>query len=150
LLQFHEIFSTALNGGYLFPSRLSRFNPERNLLYTLTGVFWVPQPISTPRRSESFLISSRNHRLVRSAFTMLTELSQPIGVITVLFVSTWYEMLFKMATQLLIRSQDGVVGIETGYGLDDRRGRSSSSCMVKNILFSMSSRPVLRPTQSPI
>jgi hypothetical protein len=42
------------------------------------------------------------------------------------------------------------IGIATGYGLDDRRGRSSSTDRVKNFLFSTSSRPVLGPTQPPI
>jgi hypothetical protein len=41
-------------------------------------------------------------------------------------------------------------GIATGYGLDDKRGRSSSPVSVKNFLFSTSFRPVLGPTQPPI
>jgi hypothetical protein len=48
------------------------------------------------------------------------------------------------------RCRDSVVGIATGYGLDDRRGRSSSPGMVKNFLFSTSSRPALGSTQPPI
>jgi hypothetical protein len=43
-----------------------------------------------------------------------------------------------------------VVGIATGCGLDDTRGRSSSPGKVKNFLFSTSSRPVLGSTQPPI
>jgi hypothetical protein len=43
-----------------------------------------------------------------------------------------------------------VVGIAAGYGLDDRRGRSSNPGRVKNFLFSMSSRLDLGPTQPPI
>jgi hypothetical protein len=43
-----------------------------------------------------------------------------------------------------------VVGIATGYGLDDARSRSSSPDRVKNFLFAMSSRPALGPTQPPI
>jgi hypothetical protein len=45
---------------------------------------------------------------------------------------------------------DSAVGIATGYGLDHRRGRSSSPGGGKNFQFSMSSRPVLGPTQPPI
>jgi hypothetical protein len=43
-----------------------------------------------------------------------------------------------------------VVGIATGYGLDDGGGRSSSSSSGKNFHFSMSSSPTLGPTQPPI
>jgi hypothetical protein len=46
-------------------------------------------------------------------------------------------------------SQDSVVGIATGYGLDDR-GWSSSPSRGKNFLFSTASRPDLGPTQPPI
>jgi hypothetical protein len=35
-----------------------------------------------------------------------------------------------------IRSRDSLVGIATGYGLDDRGGRSSSPGKVNNFLFS--------------
>jgi hypothetical protein len=49
----------------------------------------------------------------------------------------------------LARSQDSAFGIATGYGLDDR-GRSSSPGRVKNLLFSISSRPAMAPTQPPI
>jgi hypothetical protein len=48
------------------------------------------------------------------------------------------------------RSRDSVVGIATGYGLDDRGIRSSSPGRVKNFLFSTSSRPALGSTQPPI
>jgi hypothetical protein len=47
-------------------------------------------------------------------------------------------------------SRDSAVGIATGYGSDDRGGRSSSPGRVKNFLFSTASRPVLGPTQPPI
>jgi hypothetical protein len=43
-----------------------------------------------------------------------------------------------------------VVGIATGYALDDRGCRSSSPGRVKNFNFSMSSRPALGSTQSPV
>jgi hypothetical protein len=43
------------------------------------------------------------------------------------------------------RSRDSAVGIATGYGLDNKRGRSSSPGGMKNFLF-RSSRPVLGPT----
>jgi hypothetical protein len=43
---------------------------------------------------------------------------------------------------------DGVVGIATGYGLDDRESELSPG-RIKNILVT-SSRPVLGPTQPPI
>jgi hypothetical protein len=45
----------------------------------------------------------------------------------------WYE----------VRSRDSVVDIATGYGLDDQ----GIGVRVTNLLFSMSSRPALRPTQ---
>jgi hypothetical protein len=32
-------------------------------------------------------------------------------------------------------SRESAVGIATGYGLDDRRGRSSSPCRDKNFLY---------------
>jgi hypothetical protein len=44
-------------------------------------------------------------------------------------------------------SRDSVVGIATGYGLDEREGRGSSPCRGKNFLFSTSSIPVLGSTQ---
>jgi hypothetical protein len=43
-------------------------------------------------------------------------------------------------------SWDSVVGIATGYGLDDRRVGSSTPGRVKNFLFSTSSRPALGST----
>jgi hypothetical protein len=46
------------------------------------------------------------------------------------------------------RSRDGVVGIVTGYGLDDRG--VGVRAPVGSRIFSTSSRPVLGPTQSPI
>jgi hypothetical protein len=48
------------------------------------------------------------------------------------------------------RSRDSVVGIATGYGLDDRDGRSLSPGRVKNFLFSTSSKSVLWSTRPPI
>jgi hypothetical protein len=47
-------------------------------------------------------------------------------------------------------SRDSVVGIATGYGLDDGGCRSSSPVSVKNFLFSTSFRSALGPTQPPI
>jgi hypothetical protein len=46
--------------------------------------------------------------------------------------------------------RDSAVGIATGYGLDDKRGRISSPDGGKNFLFSTSSRPVLGSNQRPI
>jgi hypothetical protein len=51
---------------------------------------------------------------------------------------------------VLRRYRDSVVGIVTGYGLDDRGGRISSPGRVKNFLFSTSSRPTPRSIQPPI
>jgi hypothetical protein len=48
---------------------------------------------------------------------------------------------------LLLKSRDISVGIVTGYGLD---GRGSIPGRGKIFLFSIASRPVLRPTQPPI
>jgi hypothetical protein len=42
------------------------------------------------------------------------------------------------------------VGIATVYELDDRRGLSSSPDRIKNLHFSVSSRPALWPNQPPI
>jgi hypothetical protein len=48
-------------------------------------------------------------------------------------------------------SRGSVVGIATGYGLDDRGiGVKSTGKKVKNFLFSTSFRPALGPTQPPI
>jgi hypothetical protein len=47
-------------------------------------------------------------------------------------------------------SRDSSVGIATVYGLDDQGGGSSSPCRVKNIHFSISSRPAVGSTQPPI
>jgi hypothetical protein len=47
-------------------------------------------------------------------------------------------------------SRLSAVGIATGYGLDDRRDRSSSPGRMKNLHYSMSFRPVLESTQPPI
>jgi hypothetical protein len=46
------------------------------------------------------------------------------------------------------RSRDSVVGIATGYGLDDRG--VGVQVPVGSRIFSTSSRPALGPTQSPI
>jgi hypothetical protein len=49
------------------------------------------------------------------------------------------------------RSWVSVIGIATGYGLDDREGVGVPSAgRVKNFLFSTSSRPTLGSTQPPI
>jgi hypothetical protein len=45
------------------------------------------------------------------------------------------------------RSGDSVVGIATGYGLDEPGGRSSSPGSFKNFAFCTSSRPALGFTQ---
>jgi hypothetical protein len=47
-------------------------------------------------------------------------------------------------------SRDSVVGIATGYGLDDGGVGVPSPGKVKNFLISTSSRPALRPTYPPI
>jgi hypothetical protein len=47
------------------------------------------------------------------------------------------------------RSRYSSVGIETDYGLDDRRVRISCPGRVKNFLFSTSSRPGLGPIKPP-
>jgi hypothetical protein len=47
------------------------------------------------------------------------------------------------------RSWDSVAGIETGYRLEGRKGRSFSPSRVKNFLFSKLFRPVLGSTQPP-
>jgi hypothetical protein len=54
-------------------------------------------------------------------------------------------------TVLQKRSQDSVVGIATGYGLDDRGvGVPSPGRVKKNFLFSTLSMPALGSTQPPI
>jgi hypothetical protein len=58
--------------------------------------------------------------------------------------------IFMKHTRSLSRSRDISVGIATGYGLDDRGGRSSSLGRVKNFLFSTSLRPALGSSQPPI
>jgi hypothetical protein len=58
--------------------------------------------------------------------------------------------VYKATTRTINRSRDSVVGIATGYGLDDRGVGSSSPGRVKNFHFSMSSRPALGSTQLPI
>jgi hypothetical protein len=45
---------------------------------------------------------------------------------------------------------DGVVGTATGYGLETEKSRCSSPGRVRNLHFSISSRPTLGPTQPPI
>jgi hypothetical protein len=47
-------------------------------------------------------------------------------------------------------SRDGVVGIATGYGLDDQEVGVRVPVGVKNFLFSTSCRLALGPTQPPI
>jgi hypothetical protein len=49
-------------------------------------------------------------------------------------------MILSLVKLSLQHSRDSVVGIATGYELDDPRGRSSSHCRVKTFLFSTSSR----------
>jgi hypothetical protein len=53
---------------------------------------------------------------------------------------------------LKLRSQDSVVSIVTGYGLNDRGVRVLSPGRVKNFVFSTASRsrPALGPTQPPM
>jgi hypothetical protein len=56
----------------------------------------------------------------------------------------------ERVTNYSVYSRDRVVGIATGYGLDDGEDRSSSPGRVKNLLFSTSSRPALGSTQPSI
>jgi hypothetical protein len=51
---------------------------------------------------------------------------------------------------LFLMSWNSVVGIATGYGLDDGGVGVSSPGRIKNFLFSTSSRPVLGSTKPPI
>jgi hypothetical protein len=55
-----------------------------------------------------------------------------------------------MLVHTFIEKPKIVVDIATGYGLDDRGGRSSSRSSIKNFPLSMSFRPVLVTTQPPI
>jgi hypothetical protein len=59
----------------------------------------------------------------------------------------WY---FKLFQRLHNVSQDSSVGIVTGYGLHDQGGGSLSPYRVKNVQFSISSRPALGSTQPPV
>jgi hypothetical protein len=54
------------------------------------------------------------------------------------------------ARNIICTLRDSLVGITTGYELDDREGRSSSPGRDNNFVFSISSRPALGPTQPPI
>jgi hypothetical protein len=54
---------------------------------------------------------------------------------------------YAIIIYLFIESRDSSVGIEMGYGLDSRGLNSGRG---KVFLFSIASRPVLRPTHSPI
>jgi hypothetical protein len=56
----------------------------------------------------------------------------------------------KYSYNLFVTNRGRAAGIVTGYWLHERRGRSSSPGTVKNFHFSISSRPDLEPTQSPI
>jgi hypothetical protein len=47
-------------------------------------------------------------------------------------------------------SRDSLVGIATGYGLDDQGSVVRIPLAGRNFQFSMSSRPALGPTQPPI
>jgi hypothetical protein len=47
-------------------------------------------------------------------------------------------------------SRDSVVGIATGYGLDDLRVGVRALVRVNNFNFSISSKPALRSTQPPV
>jgi hypothetical protein len=49
-----------------------------------------------------------------------------------------------------MRSRDSVVGIATGYGLDDRGVGVRVPGRIKDFLFCTSSRPSVGPTQPPI
>jgi hypothetical protein len=60
------------------------------------------------------------------------------------------QLRIYVVLQGLSVSRDSSVGIATGYGLDDQGGESSSPGRVKNFHFSISSRPALGSTQSPI
>jgi hypothetical protein len=60
-----------------------------------------------------------------------------------------YSPEISVFTYKITGSRDRVVGILTGYGLDDR-GVGVRVCGVKNFLFSMSSRPTRETSQLPI
>jgi hypothetical protein len=51
---------------------------------------------------------------------------------------------------VLLRSRGSSDGIATGYGLDDRGVGFRVRRGVKNIIFSILSRPAVGPTQPPI
>jgi hypothetical protein len=57
-------------------------------------------------------------------------------------------IIMMIIIQFFIRSRDGLVGIATGYGLDDRGVRVRVP--VGSRIFSRSSRPALWCTQSPV
>jgi hypothetical protein len=61
---------------------------------------------------------------------------------TLFIVIVFYLYLLK------IRSRDSSVDIATGYGLDNEGAGSSSPGRVKNVHYSISSRPALGSTQS--
>jgi hypothetical protein len=50
----------------------------------------------------------------------------------------------------ILKSRDSVVGIATGYGLNDQRVRVRIPAGASIFHFSMSSRPALGSTQPPI
>jgi hypothetical protein len=73
-----------------------------------------------------------------SSFRSMTE---PDPVSETLYISNIPETM---------EEPDSTLGMVTGYGLDDRGGRSWSPGRIKNFLFSKSSRPALRSTQHSI
>jgi hypothetical protein len=61
-----------------------------------------------------------------------------------------YEVKFCTLLRRNVGSRKNVVGIATGYRLDDERSEFESWGGVKNCIFSMSFRPTLGPTQRPM
>jgi hypothetical protein len=107
----------------LHGGKWSDSRPGRFTLPIWEETWWAPEPVSTLWRGKSCPCRESNPgRQVHSYMK-------------------WIIPVLKC----ILRS----VGIETGYGLDDRKIRSSSPGRAKNFFFSNSSRPALGPTQPP-
>jgi hypothetical protein len=118
-------------------------------------LIWIHKALTTLSHETVRSFSHRLLHISHYALHTLTERKLFLCVKQKLSISRFNAIIIDCYSNLkrykiITKSRDSIVGIATGYGLDNRGVGSSNPGRVKNFLFSMSSRPALGPTQHPI
>jgi hypothetical protein len=137
---------------------LSRIEPQSFILQPVTTLTKLSSSIQqSPYWEDDMLSKSRNSPPFKEPEVSLIHSQQPANEPYLDYMNPGhihttnryvYNVHFIFLSHLYPgRSRDNAVGRATGYGLEDRGGRSLSPRKVKNFLFSTSSRPALGSTQ---